>query len=68
MITVDDADSARVKKDVELTRELGVIILTVHRTTEIDREWAENSVELHEIPSEISEKALKGQAVSHGVA
>ncbi|KAE9368568.1 hypothetical protein N431DRAFT_415093 [Stipitochalara longipes BDJ] len=66
---VDDTDSARVKTDAKLAAGLGEIIVYVHRCNMRTL----HSPHIHATtfaaaPAEISEKALKGQAISHGVS
>ncbi|KAH8679979.1 hypothetical protein BGZ60DRAFT_241558 [Tricladium varicosporioides] len=66
---VDDTDNNRVKSDIKLAENLGEIVVHFHGTTEgqapelyVPKNQNEGAV------TEISEKALKGQAISHGVA
>lgn len=67
-MAVDDAESSRVKEDVSRAADLGEIIVHVHRSTELpEMEYGMNGAIKAGI-NEISEKALKGQAKSHGVA
>ncbi|KAG9235596.1 hypothetical protein BJ875DRAFT_266867 [Amylocarpus encephaloides] len=63
---VDDADSSRVKDDVELAYGLGEILVHVHRVNKGSPRVAFVNKPLEAVP-EISEKALKGRTVSHGV-
>lgn len=65
---VDDADSSRVKSDLKLADGLGEIVVVVYRCTPTS-EVAHHSGKSKDMSpvTEISEKALKGRAVSHGV-
>lgn len=66
---VDDVDTSRVKRDVDLAKGLGEITVTVHRVEEKPRVSQKNKQyrSMEEGITEISEKALKGKAISHGV-
>jgi len=68
---VDDVDLDRVKEDVRLARGLGEIVVKVHRTliqyTPVDRN-AKVGGGRKKTVTEIAEKALKGQAIDHGVS
>ncbi|TAQ91575.1 hypothetical protein B7494_g9 [Chlorociboria aeruginascens] len=66
---VDTSDPVRVNKDVKLAKGLGEIIVIVHCANE---DHIPLPVRIHrrnnfEPVKEIAEKALKGQAISHGV-
>ncbi|PBP20774.1 hypothetical protein BUE80_DR008128 [Diplocarpon rosae] len=68
---VDDPDSARVKKDVKALAEIGQIVVSVFRAEHRDvylPPLVNYSSAHHRPPAEVAEKALKGQAISHGVA
>jgi hypothetical protein len=68
---VDDPDSTRVKNDANLMSGIGEIVVSVFRTTQVDASpppGGNFTVSQYAPPSEVSEKALKGKAISHGVA
>jgi hypothetical protein len=56
-----------VKEDAKLARGLGEIIVHVHRATQGQPRSYNYNPELKASATEIAEKALKGQAISHGV-
>jgi hypothetical protein len=57
-----------VKNDSRMVSGLGEILVCAYRTrSEIDTEWTAASRPLKDAPTEIAEKALKGQALSHGI-
>ena len=64
---MDDVDDERFKKDKKAAKGLGEILVCVYRSKELDT----LDDYLHQAPldsvTELSEKALKGQAISHGV-
>ena len=67
-ILVDDPDSTRIKNDAKLlTERIGEIVVTIFRTTDtnIDEPIIFSR---HQPPTEISEKALKGRAISNRVS
>jgi hypothetical protein len=64
---VDDADSDRVKADAKLANGLGEIVVHVHRAIAGLSLTALSTSAVKEPTNEIAEKALKGQAISHGV-
>jgi hypothetical protein len=65
---VDDADSNRVKNDAKLASGIGEIVVYAYRSRH-EKQAGRNrpTRALNGAPSEISEKALKGRALSHGV-
>ncbi|KAI0136861.1 hypothetical protein BJ170DRAFT_589823 [Xylariales sp. AK1849] len=63
--TVDDAKKERVEKDMEVAKNLGVIEVKVMRGTEHGDEAPMNS-KVKNKNLELSEKSLKGKAISHG--
>jgi hypothetical protein len=65
---VDDANSARVARDIDLAKGLGEILVKIYRVKIIPLAAAGNTTQQQDAKSvtEISEKALKGQAISHG--
>ncbi|KAK2625524.1 hypothetical protein QTJ16_004836 [Diplocarpon rosae] len=68
---VDDPDSTRVKRDVKALAEIGQIVVSVFRAEHRDvylPPLVNYSSAHHRPPAEVAEKALKGQAISHGVA
>jgi hypothetical protein len=58
-----------VKADIKLANELGEILVVVHRCDKVHVKPARryNPVGAPSTTTEIAEKALKGQAISHGV-
>ncbi|KAF4618971.1 hypothetical protein G7Y89_g14876 [Cudoniella acicularis] len=67
--TVDDADFARVRSDMKLVEGLGEIIVHVHQTIESPfKDDYRPKANIDGSVTEVSEKALKGQAISHGVS
>ena len=67
-VSINDGGSARVKNDVKLAAGLGEIVVYFHRCNlklADDRHYAPTSLATALV--EISEKALKGQAIYHGV-
>jgi hypothetical protein len=70
LVKVDDKDSARVQSDVKLAQGLGEIVVHAHRVVKsnvLKKSTESASKPQRDAVSEISEKALKGRAVSHGV-
>jgi len=68
---VDDPDSTRLRNDAKLMSGIGEIVVSVYRTTQVEASPpppGNFTVSQHAPPSEVSEKALKGKAISHGVA
>jgi hypothetical protein len=68
---VDDPDSIRVRNDAKLMSGIGEIVVSVYRTAQVEATPpppGNFTVSQHAPPSEVSEKALKGKAISHGVA
>jgi hypothetical protein len=71
MFTVDDADSTRVQQDIQTVAGLGEICVSVFRTLQRDPivpPLADYRTAQYTPVAEVSEKALKGKAISHGVA
>lgn len=65
---VDDADSNRVKNDGKLASGMGEIVVYASRSRREKQEGRNCQTQpLNGAPSEISEKALKGRALSHSV-
>ncbi|ROT43266.1 hypothetical protein SODALDRAFT_34841 [Sodiomyces alkalinus F11] len=64
--TVDDADAARVRNDVQAAKNLGAIQVRFYR---VNAETTPHDIRVHvSVPdgsSELAEKALKGRAISH---
>ncbi|KAI6716965.1 hypothetical protein PZA11_004494 [Diplocarpon coronariae] len=68
---VDDPDSTRVKKDAKALVGIGQIVVSVFRAEQRDvylPPLVNYGSANHRPPAEVAEKALKGQALSHGVA
>ncbi|KAK8087033.1 hypothetical protein PG994_002007 [Apiospora phragmitis] len=63
--TVDDSSSWRLENEREKVRELGVIELRVFRVQELGTSDFKGNSETSRL-AEVSEKSLKGRAVSHG--
>lgn len=70
MRIVDDLDSSRVKQDAKLVAGIGEIVVSVFRTIQRDALPLPGvfAPSRYEPPKEVAEKALKGKAISHGVA
>jgi hypothetical protein len=63
---VDDADTKRVKSDLELAKNLGLIRVVVRRFV-VSRTGPKKEGEIPRGSTwSVAEKALKGRAVSHG--
>lgn len=70
---MDQVDSDRVSKDIKLVRQLGEIVVMVLRSSKDGAPL--KARKSHEYvaagaptaPTEVSEKALKGKTLSHGV-
>lgn len=66
---IDDADSHRVTNDAKAVPEIGEIVVRVYRARKEAAVREQRRFRtLNDSPTEIAEKALKGQALSHGVA
>jgi len=65
-VKVDSDDNEQVLRDAKLMTGVGEVIVYVHRTR---REGSEQMMVRPEpkVVKEVSEKALKGQAISHSV-
>lgn len=71
LLTVDDPDSHRVKKDAKALAGIGEIVVSVHRAVqrEVNHPVVGNyNLAQHKPPAEVAEKALKGKAISNGVS
>lgn len=70
--TVDDQDSTRVKNDAKAMKNIGEIVVAVFRTVQTEQHFVSpidyDPITQHNPPAEVAEKALKGKAISHGVA
>ncbi|KAE8440358.1 hypothetical protein EG329_008340 [Mollisiaceae sp. DMI_Dod_QoI] len=70
-LIVDDTDSTRVREDAKAIAGIGEIVISVFRTLQRDPILpppANYRTAQHSPPAEVAEKALKGKAISHGVA
>ncbi|KAI9047800.1 hypothetical protein LZ554_008509 [Drepanopeziza brunnea f. sp. 'monogermtubi'] len=68
---VDDADSTRVKNDAKALAGIGEIVVSVFRAQQKEEHVqpaAHYTLSQYKPPTEVAEKALKGKAISHGVA
>ncbi len=67
---MDDSDSTRVKQDAKLVEGMGEIIVSVFRTAQREQlqPYIPQNRNRYDPVSEVAEKALKGRAISHGVA
>ncbi|TDZ58471.1 hypothetical protein CTRI78_v005370 [Colletotrichum trifolii] len=69
--TIDDANNQRVQQDIEASKSMGVILLLVYNVAiraEGRRDVYRPNQAAPKKPMEVSEKALKGRAVSHGTS
>jgi hypothetical protein len=67
---VDDTDPSRIRQDTKLIAGIGEIVVSVFRTTPQDAVFSRNvfAPPQYQPPTEVAEKAVKGKAISHGVA
>lgn len=68
--SVDSSDSDRIKSDINLVKALGEIVVVAYRAHNGGRKVFKGARGGggYGAPSEVAEKALKGQAISHGVS
>jgi hypothetical protein len=67
-LSVDDAESDRVKADSKVVENLGEIIVLIQGVTRGKLESPSNTTSaVKGAVTEVAEKALKGKALSHGV-
>ncbi|KAH8596697.1 hypothetical protein B0O99DRAFT_619713 [Bisporella sp. PMI_857] len=67
LIKVDSDDSEQIRRDSRMMNKVGEITVYVHRTSPSGQEQVTASTDPRTI-TEVSEKALKGQAISHSVS
>jgi hypothetical protein len=65
--TVDEIDAEQSRRDRKALNGLGEILVCVHRSYETDIPESYYVQKPLESVTEMSEKALKGQAISHGI-
>lgn len=61
-------DSTRVMSDANVVSGIGEILIVAYRSREEEGHSYHSKQSVNSAPNEVAEKALKGQALSHGVA
>ena len=66
MLAVDDAAKARVERDAQIAKDLGLIQVRLRFGTEYGRSNVPAVVQVKEKTLDLAEKSLKGKSISHG--